>query len=140
MPGTIFNLTSSVSELRFRMLDTLAFGPRAIYDFPARSSREIFYLINVRKGHLEAVEGVSVKYDLSRPNALSTTRSLFRERGECCVVAEFIFRKHCTMHNVLLCITTVCTFILHNALQYVQHCDFVYCCTAVLLYCVFICI
>ena len=63
------------------MLDTLAFGPRAIYDFPARSSREIFYLINVRKGHLEAVEGVSVKYDLSRPNALSTTRSLFRERG-----------------------------------------------------------
>ena len=116
MPGTIFNLTCSVSELRFRMLDTLAFGPRAIYDFPARSSREIFYLINVRKGHLEAVEGVSVKYDLSRPNALSTTRSLFRERGECCVVAEFIFRKHCTMHNVLLCIITVCTLLLHNAL------------------------
>ena len=104
MPGPICDLTCSVSELRFRMLDTLAFGPRAIYDFPARSSREIFYLINVRKGHLEAVEGVSVKYDLSRPNALSTTRSLFRERGECCVVAEFIFRKHCTMHNVYYCV------------------------------------
>ena len=72
------------------MLDTLAFGPRAIYDFPARSSREIFYLINVRKGHLEAVEGVSVKYDLSQPNALSATRS----EGEKCTLC--IFAKHCT--------------------------------------------
>ena len=119
------------------MLDTLAFGPRAIYDFPARSSREIFYLINVRKGHLEAVEGVSVKYDLSRPNALSTTRSLFRERGECCVVAEFIFRKHCTVHNVLLCIITVCTL-----LSCIMHCNI--CCTviacAALCGAVFICI
>ena len=46
---------------------------------PPCNEHEIFYLINVTKGHLEAVEGVSVKYDLSQPNTLSATRS----EGEC---------------------------------------------------------
>ena len=79
---------------------------------PASNEHEIFYLINVTKGHLEAVEGVSVKYDLSRLNALSATRSEREKEGKCtvCIYSQIL-------HNSVHFHAVQCNFLQFNAMQ-----------------------
>ena len=88
------------SLLRFGIWTTWA---ECYLRLPASNEHEIFYLINVTKGHLGAVEGVSVKYDLSQPNALSATRS--EGENALCVysqnIAQFVQYHSALSHSAV---------------------------------------